>query len=55
MTDNNFKPGEVTGRLIVGCKDNAIEILSVQPEGKKIMDIEDYLRGNPISVGEILE
>lgn len=55
MTDNNFEPGEVTGGLIVGCKDNAIEILSVQPEGKKIMDIEDYLRGNPISVGEILE
>jgi len=55
ITDNNFKPGEVTGGLIVGCKNNAIEILSVQPEGKKIMDIEDYLRGNPISVGEILE
>ena len=55
ITDNNLKPGEVTGGLIVGCKNNAIEILSVQPEGKKIMDIEDYLRGNPISVGEILE
>tara|TARA_B100000212_G_scaffold274534_1_gene214041 strand:- start:251 stop:1207 length:957 start_codon:yes stop_codon:yes gene_type:complete len=52
---NNFKPGEVIGEKIIACGNNAIEILSVKPEGKKIMYIEEYLRGNSMSVGEILE
>lgn len=42
-------PGEAScehGRMIVGCGDNtAIEILSLQPQGKKRMAAADYLRG----------
>ena len=53
--ENNFKPGEVISEKVIACGDKAIEILSVKPEGKKIMYVEDYLRGNSISVGEILE
>jgi len=53
--ENNFKPGEVISEQVIACGDNAIEILSVKPEGKKIMYVEDYLRGNSISVGEILK
>ena len=53
--ENNFKPGEVISEKVIACGESAIEILSVKPEGKKVMNIEDYLRGNSISVGEILE
>lgn len=53
--ENNFKPGEVISEQVIACGDNAIEIISVKPEGKKIMYVEDYLRGNPMSVGKILE
>ncbi len=52
---NNFKPGEVISEQVIACGKNAIEILSVKPEGKKVMNIEDYLRGNSMLVGEILE
>lgn len=41
-------PGLITakdGRLVVGCLDGAIEILSIQPEGKKRMAAADFLRG----------
>ena len=52
---NNFKPGEVISEQVIACGNSAIEIISVKPEGKKEMYVEDYLRGNSISVGEILE
>lgn len=41
-------PGKVTakdGRLTIDCIDGAIEILSIQPEGKKRMATADFLRG----------
>ncbi len=52
---NNFKPGEVISEQVIACGESAIEILLVKPEGKKVMNFEDYLRGNSMSVGEILE
>ena len=52
--ENNFQPGEVISEQVIACGDGAIEILSVKPEGKKTMYVEDYLRGNSMSVGEIL-
>lgn len=33
-------------RLLIACKDGSIEILKIQPEGKKQMDICDFLKGN---------
>jgi methionyl-tRNA formyltransferase len=53
--ENDFKPGEVISEQVIACGNNAIEILLVKPEGKKVMDVEAYLRGNSMSVGEILE
>lgn len=44
----NGKLGQVTvkdGRLTVSCADGAVEILSIQPEGKKRMATADFLRG----------
>ena len=52
---SDFVSGEVIGNLIIGCGDNALEILTVKPEGKNIMNIKDYLRGNPFEIGEILK
>jgi methionyl-tRNA formyltransferase len=53
--ENDFKPGEVISEQVIACGNNAIEILLVKPEGKKVMEVEAYLRGNSMSVGEILE
>jgi methionyl-tRNA formyltransferase len=41
-------PGELAladGRLIVGCGEGALELLTVQPEGSRRMAAGDYLRG----------
>lgn len=52
------KPGEVlisNRKLIVACgSDTAVEIITLQLEGKKAMGADDFLRGNPIEVGTIL-
>lgn len=52
------KAGEVAEsekRLVVSCGDeNAVEIISLQPEGKKQMSAVDFLRGHKIPVGSIL-
>lgn len=51
--------GEIveTGRhLIVSCGDGeCIEILNLQSEGKKAMSAADFMRGNPINVGDKFE
>ena len=41
--------------LTVCCGDHkCIDILEVQPEGKKRMDVKSFLAGNPIEIGTIL-
>lgn len=47
-------PGEVISLkpLTVACKENSVEIITLQPEGKKIMDSKAYLAGNKISLGD---
>lgn len=48
----NLQPGEVLQEgkhLIVGTGDSALEILSLQPAGKKRMDIEAFLAGYSIT------
>ena len=47
---------ETGKRLIVSCGDGkCIEILNVQAEGKKAMSADDFMRGNPISIGDKFE
>lgn len=38
--------------LIIGCKDGAVSLKTVQKAGGKPMDIKDFLRGNKIALGE---
>lgn len=43
-------------RLVVSCGDGkCVELLTVQAQGKKAMPAADYLRGNPLQVGTILQ
>ena len=40
--------------LTIGCKDNAIKVLFVQKEGRKILSSKDFLAGYKIRKGEKL-
>ena len=53
------KPGEVieadpkSGRLVVSCRKKGVEILQLQPPGKKTMDGASFVRGYRPKPGEI--
>lgn len=53
------KAGEIaqnSGKLVIACGDgSAVEIISLQAEGKKAMSAADYLRGNPVEKGIIIK
>ncbi len=55
----NGKPGEIIeniDRLLVACGDgSAIEVVTVQVEGKKAMPAKEFLRGNKIAIGTVLK
>lgn len=58
VSNFNGNPGEIiesNNRLIIACRTGAVEILTLQAEGKKAMNAADYLRGNPIAVGTIIQ
>ena len=38
--------------LTVACSDYSVEILELQPEGKKAMDFKAYLAGNKLNIGD---
>jgi len=49
------RPGRllaVGGRLFLGCADGVVELLLVQPDGKKRMRAADFLRGYGTRLGE---
>lgn len=52
-------PGHVVhvdaGSFTVACGDQAIEVTEVQPESRSRMRVGEYLKGYPISAGEILQ
>ena len=56
--DAGGQPGEVIEsgkRFVVSCGDGrCVELLTVQAEGKKAMAAADYLRGNPLAAGTVL-
>jgi len=52
-----IEPGAIlvsNGILSVGCGRGALRILTLQPEGKRIMTAEEFLRGTPMETGERL-
>ncbi len=56
---SNSKPGSVTDiaydHIVVACGDGALAILEIQMPGKKPMPLEAFMRGRPITVGEVFE
>lgn len=42
-------------RLLIKCKDRSIEIVKIQPQGSKVMDISAFLNGNKIELGDMFE
>ncbi|MGB0671353.1 MAG: methionyl-tRNA formyltransferase [Rhodospirillales bacterium] len=47
------EPGSILTQGAIGCGEGALEPVTVQPEGKKPMDWEAYLRGRPLEAGEV--
>jgi methionyl-tRNA formyltransferase len=44
----NLSPGEMLAegdRMLIGCRESALELLEVQPEGKRKMSVSDFVRG----------
>ena len=41
-------------KMTIACKNNALQILELQKEGKKLMSASDYLKGNQIKIGQTL-
>lgn len=42
-----WRPGEITTAGAVACSEQAVEIIEIQPDGKRPMPLSDYRRGNP--------
>lgn len=57
LCSNSGKIGEVISinPFVVGCGENSVEILELQPEGKKRMTADAFLAGHRIEIGEIIE
>ena len=43
------------GKVLVACRDNAVALLTVLPEGKKRMSSSDFINGRKIQVGDLLK
>ena len=55
VAEGSGKPGEVLGEsLTIACTDGAIRPVELQKAGKPRMDLDTFLRGNPVAKGTIL-
>ncbi len=56
-SDKSGKPGEILSvrPLVIACSEGAIEILELQPEGKKKMTAEAFAAGHQLQIGELAE
>ena len=43
------------GKIVVACRDGAVALLTVLPEGKKRMSASDFINGRKIQVGDVLK
>ncbi|MGA2442993.1 MAG: methionyl-tRNA formyltransferase [Tepidisphaeraceae bacterium] len=50
-----WRPGEITIAGAIACGEGAVEILEIQPDGKRPMSLSDYRRGNAWMPGMKLE
>jgi methionyl-tRNA formyltransferase len=42
-------------KMIIACKKNALQILELKKEGKNLMKANEFLKGNKIKIGQILD
>ena len=53
--DASGTPGQIIDKnFTIACSKNAIQILVLQKEGKKVMSAIDFLKGNEIEIGSKL-
>lgn len=55
---NCYKPGEIfldNNALAVQCGQNALVVIKLQIEGKKVMEVDEFLRGNNSIIGSVLK
>ena len=50
-----WHPGEIASDGFIACGEKAVEIIEVQPDGKRPMSLGDFRRGNPWMPGMRLE
>tara|TARA_B100000963_G_scaffold332017_1_gene323204 strand:+ start:344 stop:1267 length:924 start_codon:yes stop_codon:yes gene_type:complete len=43
-----------SNKMIIACRKNALQILELKKEGKKLMQVNEFLKGNKIKIGQIL-
>ena len=43
-----------TNKMIIACKKNAVQIIELKKEGKKLMLVNEFLKGNKIKIGQNL-
>ena len=49
-------PGKIVDeKLSIGCKEHSIKILEIQKEGKNRQQIDQFLLGNKIKIGESID
>lgn len=51
--NTNLKPGIIVSdqkSILVSCKDQFVELLTIQPAGKKAMPVSDFLRGSKTKI-----
>ncbi len=55
MTDSSGAPGEVLDdQLTIACGTGAVRPVKLQRAGKPAMELDDFLRGNPVAKGTLL-
>ncbi len=54
--DQSGKEGTIidNNKMIIACKKNSIEVLELKKEGKKLMSAHEFLKGNKLKIGQIL-
>lgn len=54
MSGNTGEVLSVDGALVIGCAGAALQVTEVQPDGSRRMKTDDFLRGQPLQVGDRL-
>jgi methionyl-tRNA formyltransferase len=58
VNDRALTPGQLLAegrRLFAGCGQGSLELLEVQLEGKKRMDVSSFLNGFNLQAGEVVQ